>query len=170
MTYRNSEPKEHFNPPTRRRAVAPPVPEATTIYVAGATHTPLRKRASAAIGLFIETEDNRNKGRCVPISGEQSQYVAELFAALEAIKIASGESDLTIVSTQSYVRDAMNKKLPGWEHEGWVGVRHHEVLRCMVAELKAQQAKTIFKVAAPGSPERALCRRAALLARRAARA
>jgi hypothetical protein len=63
----------------------------------------------------------------------------------------------------------MIKKLPGWEHEGWVGVQHCDVLRCIVAELKARKAPTIFKVADPGSPERALCRQAAVLAKRTAR-
>ncbi|KAJ6533470.1 hypothetical protein B0H10DRAFT_1972701 [Mycena sp. CBHHK59/15] len=59
----------------------------------------------------------------------------------------------------------MNKKLAGWEHEGWIGVPHRTVLRCLAAELKARKAQTIFKLAAPGSPERALCRQATELAK-----
>ncbi|KAJ7098413.1 hypothetical protein C8R44DRAFT_642913, partial [Mycena epipterygia] len=94
----------------------------------------------------------------------------ELFAALVAVRSVSKDSILTIVSTQRYVHDAMNKKLPGWEHEGWVGTPHREILRCLAAELKARTASTFFKVAAPGSPERIPCRQATLLAKRAARA
>jgi ribonuclease HI len=63
----------------------------------------------------------------------------------------------------------MNKKLPRWEHEGWTGVPHRDVLRCLAAELKARKAPTTFKLAAPGSPDRALCRQANLLAKRAAK-
>jgi hypothetical protein len=77
---------------------------------------------------------------------------------------------LTIFSTQEYVREAMNKKLPKWEHEGWVGVPHHDVLRCLAAELKARKAPTFFKLAAPGTHERLLCRQATTLAKNAARA
>ncbi|KAJ7090686.1 hypothetical protein C8R44DRAFT_955817 [Mycena epipterygia] len=146
-----------------------PIPEATKIYIAGSVHTPPRKRATAAAGLFMGGEVEGNRGRCIPISSEQSQYAAELFAALEAIRSTSKESILTIISTQKYVRDAMNKKLPGWEHEGWVGVPHRDVLRCIAAELKARKAATFFKIATPGSPERMLCRQAAVLAKRAAR-
>ncbi|KAJ6621976.1 hypothetical protein B0H10DRAFT_1788983 [Mycena sp. CBHHK59/15] len=63
----------------------------------------------------------------------------------------------------------MNKKLPSWEHEGWVGVPHRDVLRCLSAELKARKVPTIFKLAHPGSHERALCRHASALVKRAAR-
>ncbi|KAJ6582752.1 hypothetical protein B0H10DRAFT_2168247 [Mycena sp. CBHHK59/15] len=99
----------------------------------------------------------------------QSQYGAELFAALEAVKTTNSETILTITSTQNYIRDAMNKKLPNWEHEGWVGVPHSGVLRCLAAELKARKAPTIFKIAVPGSEERARCKHATTLANRAAR-
>ncbi|KAJ7733387.1 hypothetical protein DFH07DRAFT_780608 [Mycena maculata] len=51
----------------------------------------------------------------------------------------------------------MNKKLPGWENEGWL------------RNLKSGTARTIFKVAAPGSPERAQCRKASTLAKGSAR-
>ncbi|KAJ7610021.1 hypothetical protein DFH06DRAFT_1016885 [Mycena polygramma] len=103
-------------------------------------------------------------------SYEQSQYVAEFFAALEAIRSVRTETALTIVSAQSYVQDAMNKKLSDWEHQGWVGVRHRGVLRCVAAELKARKAPTIFKVAAPGTPERAACKKVARRAKRTAKA
>jgi ribonuclease HI len=88
---------------------------------------------------------------------------------LEAVRTVDTNSVLTIFSTQEYVREAMNKKLPKWEHEGWVGVPHRDVLRCLAAELKARKAPTTFKLAAPGSPERLLCRQATVLAKSAAR-
>ncbi|KAJ7852105.1 hypothetical protein B0H13DRAFT_2398923, partial [Mycena leptocephala] len=44
------------------------------------------------------------------------------------------------------------------------------VLRCVAAELKARKAPTFFKEAKPGTPERADCKKAARLAKRAARA
>jgi ribonuclease HI len=63
----------------------------------------------------------------------------------------------------------MNKKLPSWEHEGWVGVPHCEILCCLSAELKARKAQTIFKLAALGSTNRALCKITSELAKRSAR-
>jgi hypothetical protein len=169
MTHRHSEPTEHPNPPVRRRAVIAPAPENTTVYIAGSVHAPPRKRASAAAGLFINPDDSRNRGRCVPIAGEQSQYAAEFFAALEAVRNTDTNSTLTIFSTQEYVREAMNVKLANWEHEGWVGNPHRDVLRCLAAELKARKAPTSFRLAEPGTPERMLCRQATILAKEAAR-
>jgi ribonuclease HI len=103
-----------------------PTPTTTTVYIAGAVHAPPHKRPSTAAGLFFSTEDSRNKGQCVPTGGEQSQYVAELFALLEAVRTVDTSSALTIFSTQEYVCEAMNKKLPEWEHEGWVRVLHRD--------------------------------------------
>jgi hypothetical protein len=123
-----------------------PAPAATEIYIAGVVHAPSSKTACAAAGVFIKDEGSRNKGKCIPVAGEQSQYAAEFFAALEAVRSTSRDTTLTITSTQTYICDAMNKKL-----SGWVGVPHREVLRCLAAELKARKASTIFKLAAPGS-------------------
>jgi hypothetical protein len=140
------------------------------VYISGSVHAPPRKKASAAAGLFVNPEDNRNQGRCIPVVGEQSQYVAEFFAALDAVRNTDTNSTLTIFSTQEYVREAMNVKPPNWEHEGWVGNPHRDVLRCLAAELKARKASTTFKLAEPGTPERMLCRKASILAKEAARA
>jgi hypothetical protein len=123
-----------------------------------------------AAGLFFSTEDSRNKGRCVPTSGEQSQYATEFFAALDAVRNVDTNLVLTIFSTQEYVHEAMNKKLPKWEHEGWVRVPHRDVLQCLAAELKARKAPTTFKLATPSTPERLLCRQATTLAKSAVRA
>jgi hypothetical protein len=133
MTLRGGEPKERPNMPVRRRAAVTPAPAATEVYIAGVVHAPSSKTACAAAGVFIKDEDSRNKGKCIPVVGEQSQYAAEFFAALEAVRSTSRDRTLTITSTQTYIRDAMNKKLSGWEHEGWVGVPHREVLRCLAA-------------------------------------
>ncbi|KAJ7314190.1 hypothetical protein DFH08DRAFT_917899 [Mycena albidolilacea] len=103
------------------------------------------------------------------VVGEQSQYAAEFFAALEAVRITDTNSTLTIFSTQKYIRKAMNTKLPDWEHEGWVGNPHRDMLRCLAAELKARKAPTFFKLAEPGTPERLRCRQATILAKEAAR-
>ncbi|KAJ7682186.1 hypothetical protein DFH06DRAFT_972286 [Mycena polygramma] len=169
MTLRTGEPRERLAPTTRRRARAEPAPERLTIYIAGAVHTAPSGKMTAAAGILVGAEDNTGTGKCITSTYEQSQYVAEFFAALEAIRSARSETVLTIVSTQSYVPDAMNKKLSNWEHEGWVGVRHRGILCCVAAELKARKAPTVFKVAAPGTPERAVCKKVARLAKRTAK-
>ncbi|KAJ7222668.1 hypothetical protein B0H12DRAFT_1031287, partial [Mycena haematopus] len=65
-----------------------------------------------------------------------------------------------IVSTQDAVAKAITTKLGKWEREGWVGVPHRLVLKCLAAELKARTAETVFRVAASGSAAQALCREA----------
>ncbi|KAJ7245837.1 hypothetical protein C8J57DRAFT_1082177, partial [Mycena rebaudengoi] len=99
MTLRTDEPRERPDPRTRRRAaqVAQP-PEATVIYIAGAVHAPPRRTTCAAAGIFIAEDDSRNKGKCLPSNGERSQYIAEFYAALEAIRSVSKETALTVVS------------------------------------------------------------------------
>jgi ribonuclease HI len=169
ITRWDDEIKERPDPQVRRRAAAAPPPEEIKIYIAGAVHAPPSKKANAAAGIFIKTDDRRNKGRCLPAEGEQSQYAGEFFAALEAVRSTSKDSTLTIISKHSYVCDAMNKKLARWEHEGWAGVPNRSILRCLAAELKARTASTIFKIAKPGTAESTLCREATLLAKRAAR-
>ncbi|KAJ6536953.1 hypothetical protein B0H19DRAFT_1079352 [Mycena capillaripes] len=63
----------------------------------------------------------------------------------------------------------MNEKLSTWEHEGWVNVRHREVLRCLAAEIKTRKRPTRFKVTEPGSAAREHCKTATLLAKQSAR-
>jgi hypothetical protein len=140
------------------------------IFIAGAVHAPPKEKATAAAGFYAESREGERAGRRIPDAHEQSQYVAEFFAALAAIRSVSKETTLTLFSAQPYIREAMNKKLQRWEHEGWVGVKHRDILRCVAVELKARKAPTFFKEAKPGTPERAECMKAARLAKRAARA
>ncbi|KAJ6608346.1 hypothetical protein B0H10DRAFT_1955500 [Mycena sp. CBHHK59/15] len=140
------------------------------MYISGTIHTPSSKKTTAAAGIVTESEDNRGTRKCIPSGDEQSQYVAEFFAALEAIRSVGKETTLTIVSAQPYVHDVMSKKLWHWEHEGWTGVPHRGILRCVAAELKARIAPTFLKVALPGAPERTMCRKVAGIAKRVARA
>ncbi|KAJ6554801.1 hypothetical protein B0H19DRAFT_1154530 [Mycena capillaripes] len=79
-----------------------------------------------------------------------------------------GRQTVPVFSAHPYVHDAMNKKLWSWEHEGWAGVPHRGILRCVAAELKARKAPTFLKVALPGTPERERCRQATGRAKRTA--
>ncbi|KAJ7781920.1 hypothetical protein DFH07DRAFT_717915, partial [Mycena maculata] len=88
MTQKGHELKERPVPPIRRRrAAVEQAPEKAGIYIAGAVYAPSSRRACAAAGVFLGDADIRNKGRCIPVADDQSQYVAELFAVLEAIRI-----------------------------------------------------------------------------------
>ncbi|KAJ7910721.1 hypothetical protein B0H13DRAFT_1876442 [Mycena leptocephala] len=121
-------------------------------------------------GLILCPQMSRctNKGFRIPKKEEQGPHAAEIYAALEAVRNADTSSMLTIVSCQSFIPNAMNKKLSVWEHEGWVNVRHREVLKCLAAELKARKGSTFFEVVEPGTEARAHCREATLLAIQAA--
>ncbi|KAJ7269103.1 hypothetical protein C8J57DRAFT_952995, partial [Mycena rebaudengoi] len=87
MTLRPDEPKERIDRPVRRRAQVNPIIAAVEVYIAGAVHAPSSKRASAAAGIFFGEGDERNTGKNVPIADTQSQYVAEIYAALLAIRM-----------------------------------------------------------------------------------
>ncbi|KAJ7824831.1 hypothetical protein B0H13DRAFT_1658299 [Mycena leptocephala] len=167
LTKRVNEARERPAPRVRRRARAA-IPTADTIvYVSSAIHAPRRTPRSAAAGLFYGVGDLRNRGFCIPADEVQSKYAAEIYAALDAVRNADTNSVLTIASSQSYIRNAMNKKLPTWEHEGWVNVRHKEVLRCLAAELKARKGSTLLIVAVPGSVTKEYCQKATTLAKQA---
>ncbi|KAJ6559890.1 hypothetical protein B0H19DRAFT_1069610 [Mycena capillaripes] len=126
----------------------------------------MRKRAAA--GIIYGAEDSRNRGFQVPIDEDQTPYIAEILAALDAVRNTDTNTKLTIVSTQSIIQKSMNKKLTTWEREGWMGVRHRDALRCLAAELKARRGPTDLVVAEPGTTGRDLLRQATLLAKQAA--
>ncbi|KAJ7190514.1 hypothetical protein GGX14DRAFT_604158 [Mycena pura] len=169
MTHRKGEPRERPTPRTRRRRSLTPRKEREVIYTAGVLHAPAGKPTVAAAGFTMGHIEGERTGRRIPEDHEQSQYAAEFYAVLMAVRAVNKDTTLTVFCTQPYVRDAMNKKLRRWEHEGWIGVQHREVLRCVAAELKARTAPTFFKVAEPGTPARAGCKNAAKAAKRAAR-
>ncbi|KAJ6528047.1 hypothetical protein B0H19DRAFT_1334165, partial [Mycena capillaripes] len=73
-----------------------------------------------------------------------------------------------IVSSRDFTQNAMNRKLSSWEHEGWVNVKHRDVLRCLAAELKARKGPTFFQKTEPGSSSRDYYQKATLLAKQAA--
>ncbi|KAJ6534231.1 hypothetical protein B0H19DRAFT_964508, partial [Mycena capillaripes] len=123
----------------------------------------------AAAGVYYGIDDPRNRGFRIPEEEEQSPYAAEIYAALEAVRNADSNTTLTIVSSQGSVQDTMNNKLSTWEHEGWVKVKHRQVLRCLAAELKSRKGLTLFQKTEPGSAAKEHCRKAALLAKQAAR-
>jgi hypothetical protein len=58
---------------------------------------------------------------------------------------------------QDSIGKMISTKLTTWENEGWVGVRHREILRAIVAELKARKTRTKFVVAGPGTEAKTLC-------------
>jgi hypothetical protein len=152
-------------PRVRRQTRAYSLPTEVTVYMSTAVHAPPKLQKCAAAANFYGVNDGRNKGFRIPEKEEQGPYAAEIYAALEAVRNADTSSTLIIVSCQSFIQNAMNKKLSVWEHEGWVNVRHREVLKCLAAELKARKGSTFFEVVEPGTEARARCREATLLAK-----
>ncbi|KAJ7226782.1 hypothetical protein GGX14DRAFT_385581 [Mycena pura] len=169
MTNRRDEPVERPVIHARRRMQALPRAQNSVVHIAGTIYTQPGEKPIAAAAFSMEGEAHERMGKRIPAASNQLQYVAEFFAALAALRSVAADTVLTIYSAQPYVRDAMNKKLQRWEHEGWIGVQHRDILRCVAAELKARKAPTYFRLAEPGTPARAACRRAARLAKRAAR-
>ncbi|KAJ6524963.1 hypothetical protein B0H19DRAFT_1085082 [Mycena capillaripes] len=168
MTNRKSEARERIPKRTRRRLLDNNTPDSVTVHISSATHAPPRRRKTAAAGAVYGINDRRNKGFRIPVDEDQTPYVAEMFAALDAVRNTDTGVRLTIVSTQSFVETSMNKRLTAWEREGWMGVRHRNVLRCLAAELKARRGPTLLVIAQPGAAGRDHLRQATVLAKQAA--
>ncbi|KAJ7260320.1 hypothetical protein B0H12DRAFT_1014115, partial [Mycena haematopus] len=139
--------------------------DSVTVYVGGAMRRPKRQSPRAAAGLIFGSDNRREESFRIPEDWRQSSRVAELAATLIAIRATSREAELTIVSSHEYLSKAMNKKLSQWEREGWVGVPHSTVLKCIAAELKARKAKTTLVIAPLASSAQLRCLEAAGLAK-----
>ncbi|KAJ6483345.1 hypothetical protein C8R45DRAFT_813158 [Mycena sanguinolenta] len=170
LTQRRGELIERPNPRPSRRRGRPTQPavqvEGTTVYVGTAVLTQSKKAPRAAASLFYGDDDQRNRSLRIPDTWSQNSYVAEFAAALEVVRQTSTDTVLTIVSTQEYVQKAMTNKLTRWEREGWVGVRHRDIMKSLAAALKARRAKTVFTTAAPGGAARERCRAATVAAKK----
>ncbi|KAJ7321907.1 hypothetical protein DFH08DRAFT_818285 [Mycena albidolilacea] len=171
MTRRKDEPVERPDPPARRRATVIPTPATTTVYIAGAVHTPPPVGGPKKLWVTAELWVIPAKTLWVKTALTVTETKGSAYPPLRnnPIRNVDMNSTLTIFSTQKHIREAMNKKLSKWEHKGWAGTPHCEVLKCLAAGLKARKVPTIFKMAEPGTPERMMCRQATILAKGVAR-
>ncbi|KAJ7300972.1 hypothetical protein DFH08DRAFT_724782 [Mycena albidolilacea] len=157
LTTRIGEPREGPRPVVNRRRTRPIPGDTIIVHIGGATLTRPRRPPQAAASVVFGRDNPRNISLRVPKAWTQSTQVAELTAILEAIRSTDSRADLTIISMQDSIGKTMSTKLTTWENEGWVGVRHRELLRAIVAELKARKVRTKFVVAGPGTEARTLC-------------
>ncbi|KAF8146463.1 hypothetical protein K438DRAFT_1452769, partial [Mycena galopus ATCC 62051] len=72
---------------------------------------------------------------------------------------------LTIISAQGYASKAMTTNLAQREREGWVGIPHGKILKCLAAELKARTTKVTMIRAPKALEAKSLCREASVLAK-----
>ncbi|KAJ7339884.1 hypothetical protein DFH08DRAFT_812262 [Mycena albidolilacea] len=70
-------------------------------------------------------------------------------AALVGIPEVDKETRFTLVTLQDFVGKAMNKTLAQWECEGWMGVHHREILKCIATKLKQRQNLLLHPKASP---------------------
>ncbi|KAJ6450249.1 hypothetical protein C8R45DRAFT_946857 [Mycena sanguinolenta] len=135
------------------------VKEGVTIFPApeGLTHLSqgLRVLTQRKASLVYGKGDPHNRSFRIPDAWDQSLYVADFVAALEAVRQTSTVTALTIVSSQEYIHNVTTNKLMPWENEGWVGVCHWDVMKALATTLKARQAKTVFMTATLGAKRQA---------------
>ncbi|KAJ7246801.1 hypothetical protein B0H12DRAFT_1305322 [Mycena haematopus] len=165
MIRRGIEPRERGRPRANRRATETPPGDSVTVYVGGAMRRLPGQPPRAAACVFYGRDDPRNEAFRIPENWIQTARVAELAATLIAVRLTHQKAELTIVSSQGYVSKAMNKKLTQWEREGWVGVPHRMVMKCLAAELKARKARTTMIEAPSASDAELRCLEAARLAK-----
>ncbi|KAJ7192374.1 hypothetical protein GGX14DRAFT_380194 [Mycena pura] len=102
MTNRGGEPAERPAPRPRRRAQELPRVQHSVVYVAGVVHTPPGEMSTAAAAFSLEGDEHERMGRCIPAASDQSQYVAEFFATLAALRSINENTPLTIYCTISF--------------------------------------------------------------------
>ncbi|KAJ7744622.1 hypothetical protein B0H16DRAFT_1322072 [Mycena metata] len=101
------------------------------------------KNGEAGLGIFIATDDPRNKSIRVPETLEQTVANAEMLAALVAVRLLPRNTPVLVVSGRDLIIKNL-KSAPTWEDRGWVETRNKDVLIALMSELRARTAKTSF--------------------------
>ncbi|KAJ7189468.1 hypothetical protein GGX14DRAFT_408816 [Mycena pura] len=114
LTNREGEPRERPAPRACRRQHMSPRKEEEILYIAGILHVPDGRPAVAAAGFTAGTDEGDRAGKRIPDNNEQSQYVAEFYAALLALRSVHKDTTLTIFSAKPYIWDAIDEQAKCW--------------------------------------------------------
>jgi ribonuclease HI len=68
-----------------------------------------------------------------------------LYATLQAIKNAPIGVSLLIKSDSKYAVDALTKHYRAWEDRGWIGIDNSELIKAIVAWMRARKGTTSFQ-------------------------
>jgi len=75
---------------------------------------------------YIRRDGTGSHSACGAIS-PASNNIAELTAAIEALKTVPPKSVVTVYTDSKYVRDGMTSWLPSWKRKGWLTKQHQPV-------------------------------------------
>ncbi|KAJ7718045.1 hypothetical protein B0H16DRAFT_1666704 [Mycena metata] len=123
--------------------VANPPRDPVQIFVGAVCTRTGDAEARAGLGIFMATDDPRNKSIRVPETLEQTVASAEMLAALIAVRLLPRNTPVLVVSGRDLIIKNL-KSAPTWEDRGWVEARNKDVLIALMSELRARTAKTSF--------------------------
>ncbi|KAF5375513.1 hypothetical protein D9615_009166 [Tricholomella constricta] len=114
------------------------------IYTDGSCQANGGSNARAGSGIWYGVNDDRNRAIRIPLDIEQSNNTGEAIAILVAVQTAPPNVTIHIHSDSKIVIDGLTKNLVAWENKGWIGIANSNILKAIVARLRARKGKCKF--------------------------
>lgn len=107
--------------PSDMQEVRKPIDEELIIYTDGACFRNGSEDAVASIGVWFGPEHDLNLSKIVPLDQQQTNNIAEIYAAVEAVRQARvvGARRICIRSDSDLLVKAWNKMVPYWQINEW---------------------------------------------------
>ncbi|KAI0644331.1 hypothetical protein C8Q79DRAFT_914155 [Trametes meyenii] len=118
--------------------------EAVEVFTDGSCRCNGSAGVVAGSGVWFAHGDSRNTAERVPYEGQMNQ-TGEVYAALIAARTVAPFAPLHIVSDSKYLTERLTVHLKKWEEQGWIGVANSQLIKEVVATLRARTATTTLR-------------------------
>ncbi|KAJ7815836.1 hypothetical protein B0H13DRAFT_1663828, partial [Mycena leptocephala] len=96
-------------------------------------------------GVWWGKDDPRNMSIRLATMQSQTLQCAEIVSALTGIQMTPLTTILEIISSRDILISAAVMNLQKWEDSRWIGVTDHKEKQALIAALRNQKGKTIFR-------------------------
>jgi len=117
--------------------------EPVTVSICGVHENTGHENAKSAYAVWYGENDPRNITRRTK-GNSQTKEAGEYQAILETLSQTPDRAKLQVNVTLAHVRSMLTSHLPRNEDNGWIGVPNDEILRELVATLRARRGRTII--------------------------